>query len=72
MSYSIRLDNDEEKLFKSYTKIHGVSLSEALKSALIEKIENEFDLEVANIAYQEYLDSGKECRPIEELWEKID
>lgn len=72
MSYSIRLNNKEEKLFKSYAKIHNISLSEALKSALIEKIEDEFDLEIADIAYQEYLDSGKECHPIEELWKEID
>ena len=38
MSYSIRLNDEEEKLFKSYAKLHGCSLSEALKRALLEKL----------------------------------
>ncbi len=71
MSYSIRLSNEEEQLFKSYAKIHGVSLSEALKRALIEKIEDEYDIGVATEAYNDYLKSGKQSRPIEELWKEL-
>lgn len=41
MKYSIRLNDEEEKIFKSYVKLHGCSLSEALKRALLEKIEDE-------------------------------
>ena len=38
MKYSIRLNDEEEKLFKSYVKLHGCSLSEALKRALLKKL----------------------------------
>lgn len=72
MSYSIRLNTDEEKLFKSYAKVHGISLSEALKRALIEKIEDEYDIQVANESYKEYLDTGKQRRPIEDFWKELD
>ena len=40
MSYSIRFTEEERKLADSYAKVHGVSLGEALKSALFEKIED--------------------------------
>ena len=46
---SVRLNEDESKLIRSYCLIHGVSMSDALKRALIEKIEDEFDL----IEYEE-------------------
>lgn len=72
MSYSIRLNTDEEKLFKSYAKVHGISLSEALKRALIEKIEDEYDIQVANESYKEYLDTDKQRRPIEDFWKELD
>ena len=55
MSFSIRLNEDEEKLFKSYANFHGCSLSEAFKTALLEKIEDEYDIALAEQAHYEYL-----------------
>lgn len=40
---SVRMNEEEAKLFKSYASIHNISLSEAYKKALLEKIEDEFD-----------------------------
>ncbi|MEG0276851.1 MAG: DUF6290 family protein [Coprobacillus sp.] len=55
MSFSIRLNNEEEELLKSYAVFHGCSLVEALKSALLEKIEDEYDIALAELAHCEYL-----------------
>lgn len=55
MSFSIRLNEEEERLFKSYASFHGCSLGEALKSALLEKIEDEYDIALAEQAHYEYL-----------------
>ncbi len=55
MSFSMRLNAEEEKLFKSYADIHGYSLGEAFKKALLEKIEDEYDAAIADMAYEEYL-----------------
>lgn len=55
MSFSIRLNAEEEKLFKSYANFHGISLSEAMKTALLEKIEEEYDIAIAQQAHEEYL-----------------
>lgn len=72
MVFSIRLTGEEKALAESYAKIHAMSLGEAFKKALFERIEDEYDITVADEAYKEYLDSGCESRPIEELWKELD
>ncbi len=72
MAFSIRLTDEERELAESYAKLHSFSLSEAFKKALFEKIEDEYDIALADEAYKEYLDSGKKSRPIEELWRELD
>ena len=67
MAFSIRLTNEEKKLAESYSKLHSISLGEAFKQALFE-----FDIVAANEAYDEYVQSGKQSKPIEELWKELD
>ena len=54
MSFSIRLNPNEKALAESYAKLHSLSLAEAFKQALFEKIEDEYDIALAEIAYKEY------------------
>ncbi len=72
MAFSIRLSDEEKALADSYARMHNVSLGEAFKKALFEKIEEEYDISVAEDAYNEYIKEGKISRPIEELWEELD
>lgn len=72
MSFSIRLTEEEKSLADSYAKLHSMSLGEAFKRALFEKIEDEYDIAVGDEAYNEYLKDGKKSRPIEELWKELD
>ena len=37
-----------------------------------EEIENEYDIKIANEAYAEFIKSGKQSKPIEELWKELD
>lgn len=55
MSFSIRLTDTERALAESYAKLHALSLAEAFKRALFEKIEDEYDIALADEAYEEYL-----------------
>lgn len=71
MAFSIRLTDEERKLAESYSKIHSISLGEAFKRALFEKIEYEFDLTVAEEAHDEYVKTGKKSQPIEKLWNDL-
>ena len=59
MAFSIRLTDEEKQLADSYAKLHAMSVGEAFKQALFEKIEDEYDVTVADEAYQDYLKSGK-------------
>lgn len=72
MSFSIRLTTEEKNLAESYARIHAISLGEAFKQALFEKIEDEYDLTVAQEAYGEYVNDGRKSRPISELWKELD
>ena len=72
MSFSIRMSEEEKALAESYAKLHSMTLSEAFKKALFERIEEEFDLTVADEAYSEYEKSGGKSRPISQLWKELD
>lgn len=72
MSFSIRLTEEEKLLANSYAKLHSMSLSEAFKRALFERIEDEYDIAVAEAALDEYKNSGEKSKPITELWNELD
>lgn len=72
MAFSIRLTENEKRLADSYAKMHSMSIGEAFKRALFEKIEDEYDIAVYEEAYKEYVDSGMKSEPIEELWKELD
>lgn len=72
MAFSIRLTENEKNIANSYAKLHSLSLGEAFKQALFEKIEEEYDIAVFDEAYKEYQDNNKDSRPIEELWQELD
>ena len=72
MTFSIRLTEEEKSLAESYAKIHSMSLGEAFKKALCERIEEEYDIAVAKEAYDEYVKDGHQSRPISKLWEELD
>ena len=59
MAFSIRLTDDEERLARSYAALLGISMGEAFKRALFEKIEDEYDIAVGDAAYKEYLKNPK-------------
>lgn len=54
MVVSIRMTNEERQLADAYAKICGVSLSEAIKRAYFDKIEEEYDITLADAAIREY------------------
>lgn len=72
MSFSIRLTAEEKSLAESYAKVHAISVGEAFKRALFERIEDEYDIAVGKDAYNEYIKDGSKSRPISELWGELD
>ena len=72
MAFSMRLSHEEEQLAKSYAKLQGISLADAFKKALFEKIEDEFDLAVYEEEYKKYVAGGCKAKPVEEFWKELD
>lgn len=72
MAFSINLTQEERELASSYAKIHSISLGEAFKNALFEKIEDEYDIAIAEEAYKEYIASGKKTISLSELRKELD
>ena len=72
MAFSIRLTEEERRLADSYAKLHSMSMGEAFKRALFDKIEEDYDLTAADEAYSEYLSGGKKSRPVGEFWKELD
>lgn len=72
MGFSIRLTEEEKALASSYAKLHSISVGEAFKRALFERIEEEYDIAVADEAYEEYVKDGEKSSPITDLWEELD
>ncbi|NLY73347.1 MAG: toxin-antitoxin system protein [Tissierellia bacterium] len=55
---TVRLNNEEERIYKEYAEFKNIPLSTLMKEALEEKIENETDLR-AIIAYEERLKNSE-------------
>lgn len=54
MTVSVRLNEEDGKLIKAYAEMNNISLSELIRKAILEKIEDEYDLECYEKAMKEY------------------
>lgn len=54
MTISLRVNNEETDLIKSYAAAKGISVSELIRESVIERIENEIDLKLYNEALNEF------------------
>ena len=53
--FSLRLNEQEEKIIKDYAKLNNITVSELFRSAVLEKIEADIDLTL----YKEAMDEHK-------------
>ena len=54
MKISLDLNTKDEKMIKDYAKLNNVSVSKLIKDIIIEKIEDEIDLQAYNKAYLDF------------------
>lgn len=54
MSISVRLTDEEAQLIKRYAALKRLSVSDVVRNAVLEKIEDEFDLKTALQALEEH------------------
>lgn len=70
MTISLRLNEEDTILIKKYAEINKVSVSELIRQSVIDKIENEYDLETFNRALSEY-DSDPVTYSLEETEKEL-
>lgn len=54
MTISLRLSDDDTMLIKKYAEINKMSVSDLIRQSILERIENEYDLEMFDKALAEY------------------
>ena len=59
MTISVRLSDKDTELIKAYADMNNISLSDLIRNAVLEKIEDEYDLKVYYEAIEEYKKNPK-------------
>ena len=54
MTISVRLSDKDTEIIKAYADMNNMSLSELVRKAILEKIEDEYDLKAYYEAMEEY------------------
>ena len=70
MTNSVRLSEKDTELIKAYADINNMSLSDLIRNAVLEKIEDEYDLECYEKAIKEYKENPK-TYTLEEVKEEL-
>ena len=52
MSISLRVTEEEMAVIKSYADLRGTTVSDAVRDAILDKIEDEFDIKIFDKAMQ--------------------
>lgn len=59
MTISVRLNERDSALIKTYADMNNISLSDLIRNAVLEKIEDEYDLKCYEEAIKEYKKNPK-------------
>ncbi len=69
---SLRVPEKELNIFKSYAKLNNCTLSDIIRTTMLDRIEDEYDLKV----FEEY-EADKQAgtlktKPITDLWKELE
>lgn len=67
---SVRLDNELNSMLNLAVKENNTTKTDFIRQAVLEKLEDMYDLEMADKAYQAWLDGGKKTFSHKELMER--
>ncbi len=56
---SLRLNDKDDSLIRKYAELHNMDLSTFIRQAVIEKIDNEYDLKLFNKVWDEEKDEER-------------
>lgn len=61
MSISLRVSEKESELIKQFANLYGETVSEYIRRTVMERIEDEFDIQCYNAAKAEYDENPVTC-----------
>lgn len=59
MTISVRLNEEDTNIIKTYAAMNNISLSDLIRNAIMEKIEDEYDLECYKKAIKKFKENPK-------------
>lgn len=66
---SVRLDDTLNETLENYIASKGISKAEFIRSAIVEKLEDDYDIMMADQAYEKWEKDGKKVKTFEEMME---
>lgn len=67
---AVRFDNDLNAFLTSVAKSQNTTKTDFIRQAVVEKLEDMYDIEMADKAYKKWLDSGKKTYSHEEMMKR--
>ena len=71
MTISVRLSDEDTRLIKAYAKMNNTTLSDLVRNSIMERIEDEYDLECYHKAMKEY-EKDPRTYTLEEVKKELD
>ena len=70
-SISLRMDEEDEELIKEYAKTKNITVSSLIRNAVLEKIEDEIDMDLYHIAMKQHI-ANPQVVSFDEMMKEID
>lgn len=67
---SVRLDDVLNETLEKYTAAKGISKAEFIRTAIVEKLEDDYDILMADQAYEAWEKDGKKVKTFNEMMEE--
>lgn len=59
-SITLRLNSEDDRLIRDYAKVKNMTVSELVRQSVLERIEDEIDLDIYNQAMKEHLEDPQD------------
>ena len=68
---TLRVSSQEREFIEGMAEFEGKSKSEMIKDIVLEQLEDSYDVQIADLAYQNYLDDGKKSMSLSNYAKEI-
>lgn len=68
---TLRVSSQEREFIEGMAEFEGKSKSEMIKDIVLEQLEDSYDVQISDLAYQNYLDDGKKSMSLSNYAKEI-